>query len=250
MKRTVKLSIVLIMMACAVIILGSNVYAALSCNVDMKVAKTEYSKNDELTVNVDISNIVSERGVISFGATLGYDKDSLELVKMEGQNGWETPVLDLSYNPENGIMAITRSGLGKSDETILKLTFKVKENAKQKATITLSEIALADGTELAKVSSINKEITIKEGTNSPDPIIPEEPDTPDKPDDNNNTTIDNTIGNNGGNTNKGNTTIEDVKDGKLPQAGEANIVIIAVIGVCVIGAVALYIRAKKYGDIK
>lgn len=243
MKKAVKLSMVLVMAVCVVMILGSNVYAALSCNVDMKVAKTEYSKNDEFTVNVDISNIVSERGVISFGATLGYDKDSLELVKMEGQNGWETPVLELSYNPENGIMAITRSGLGKNDETILKITFKVKDNAKEKATVTLSEISVADGTELAKVSSINKEITIKEGTSNPDPIIPTEPDTPNKPtqpDNNNNTTIDNTIGN----------TTDDIKDGKLPQAGEANFVIISVIAVSVIGAVVLYIRAKKFSDIK
>lgn len=247
MKKTVKLSIVLIMALCVIMMLGSNVYAALSCKVDMKISKTEYVKNDEFTVNVDISNITSEKGVIAFGATLEYDKDSLTLVKMEGQNGWETPLAGGSYNEDTGIIAITRGALGKNDETVLKLTFKVKDSAKEKATIKLREVSVADGTELANVEAMNKEITIKEGTSNPDPIIPTEPDTPNNP-----TQPDN---NNNGNTNQGNnnqvnTNNEDIKEGKLPQAGEKDIFVVAIIAIAIVGAIVLYIRAKKVSDIK
>lgn len=245
MKRLMRLSLVVVMLMFIIMMLGSNVYATFNCDVDMKIAKTEYSKNDQFTISVDISNITSQKGVIAFGATLEYDKDSLTLVKMEGQNGWETPINGGSYNEDNGIIAITRGALGKNNETVLKLTFQVKETQKSKTIIKLSEVSLADGTELAKVSSISKEITIKEGTGNPDPIIPNEPETPEipnKPETPNKPTI---PGNNESNTNK-----EDIKDGKLPQAGENDIVMIAVIGISLLGAIILYIRAKKFSDIK
>ena len=112
MRKIVKLALVLCM---TIFIIGNTVYAALSCKVSVQASQTEVSKNEEFTVDFNLSNIQSQRGIISIGATLEYDKDSLELVKMEGKNGWETPTEGASYNATNGKIAITISGLGKKD---------------------------------------------------------------------------------------------------------------------------------------
>jgi len=79
MKKVIRISLILLMAIC----ISGNVYAALKCNIDMKIEESEYNKGDTFTVHVNISNIESERGVISFGGTLKYDKDSLKLEKME-----------------------------------------------------------------------------------------------------------------------------------------------------------------------
>ena len=83
MKKIVKLSIIMLVITICMV---GNTYAALSCEVNMKANKTEISKNDEFTVDVDVSSIQSERGIISLGATLEYDKSSLELEKILGKH--------------------------------------------------------------------------------------------------------------------------------------------------------------------
>ena len=202
-----------------------TVNAAFTCKVSMQMEKTEFKKGDEFTVDIKMSDIQSERGVISLGATLEYDKDSLTLVKMEGQNGWESPSVGSSYNEANGKIAITRNGLGKNDETIFKITFKVKEETKKNLLITLRNISLADGTSPLSVKQVYKNITIQEGTDNPVPNP--------TPDDNDNQlpVIPDT----------NNTNNDIAPDEKLPQTGVSNTLVgvglattIAIAGGCFI----------------
>ena len=51
MKRVVKLSLVLLITICMI----GSVYAALSCNVSLQASKTEVSKNEEFTVDVNVT---------------------------------------------------------------------------------------------------------------------------------------------------------------------------------------------------
>ena len=232
MKKIVKLSLVLLMTIC---IMG-NVYAALSCNVSVQTAKSEYSKNEQFTVDVNIANIQSDRGIISLGATLDYDKNSLTLVKMEGKNGWETPSSGASYNEANGKIAITRNGLGKNNETVFTITFKVKEQSKQNLAITLKDITVADGTTPAKIATTYKNITIKEGTVNPNP----QPGT-DDPNKNQTTTP-------GSNTSKNtikNSNKNAVKSGSLPKAGSLGAIAIIPVVIIAIVAVILFIKMKR-----
>lgn len=221
MKKILSLVLLLIIMMS----IAGTVNAAFTCNVSMQMEKAEFKKGDEFTVDINISNIQSERGVISLGATLEYDKDSLTLVKMEGQNGWETPAVGSSYNENNGKIAITRSGLGKNDETIFKITFKVKEETKKNLLITLRNISLADGTSPLSVKQVYKNITIQEGTDNPVPNP--------TPDDNDNQlpVIPDT----------NNTNNDIAPDEKLPQTGVSNTLVgvglattIAIAGGCFI----------------
>ena len=197
--------------------------------VSMQMEKTEFKKGDEFTVDINISDIQSERGVISLGATLEYDKDSLTLVKMEGQNGWESPSVGSSYNEANGKIAITRNGLGNNNETIFKITFKVKEGAKKNILITLRNITLADGTSPLSVEKVYKNITIQEGTDNPVPNP--------TPDDEGNTlpVIPNT----------NNTVTNDIApDKKLPQTGVSNIILVVGIVATLTVAVVCFVKMR------
>lgn len=160
MKKIIMSSFILILTVCMM----GNVYGAFSCQINMEVSKTQVSKNDEFTVDVKITNIQSERGVISFGGTLEYDKDSLTLVKMEGQNGWETPSQGSAFNEKNGKIGITRNGVGKNNETIFKMTFQVKETNKQNLVVSLKDLVISDGTVPFKISNVSQTITVTDKT--------------------------------------------------------------------------------------
>lgn len=171
MKRIAKLSIImLLMMVCLTV----NVYAKPNCTINMATNQTEVSKGKEFTIDVNLSNIQSERGIIAIEATLEYEKDCLTLSKMEGQNGWDTPIKDLSYNESNGKLVIDKKGLAKNDETILKITFVVNDTNKKNTTVSLKNIIVADGTAPATISNALTNVTIKEETN-PNPDEGEKP---------------------------------------------------------------------------
>ena len=160
MKKLITFSFVFIIVVCYL----GNVYAALNCKVSMQASKqSEVVPEEEIVVDVNVSDIQSDTGIITFSAILEYDKNSLDLVKMEGKNGWETPADGTSYNSSNGKIAITRSGLGKSAETIFTLTFKVKKESKQNLIVTLSNISLADMDGLAKIENATQEIKVSNG---------------------------------------------------------------------------------------
>lgn len=169
MKRKIlKISILLLL----ILSVMSTVYAAeLKCNVTIVTNKTEMPKGEEFSVDVKVSNIQSERGVISFGATLEYDKDSLELVRFEEGGKWDTPEVNSSYNAENGKIAITRAGLGNSDETIFTMIFKPKEGSKENPEINLKDVMVANGIEtpVRLENAITKTIKVVAASATPTP---------------------------------------------------------------------------------
>lgn len=234
MKKIVKLSLVFIIVC---IMMIGHVYA-MGCNATIESTKTQFEKNEEFTLNFSISNIQSERGVIALTAVLDYDKNSLTLVKMEGQNSWETPADGASYNSQNGKIAITRGGLGKQNEVVFKMTFKVKPEAKQNLTIALKDVAIADGNETAKFETVKKDITIKEANtdnssnnNGQTNITP------------GTTTNNNTGSNNSGSSNKvANKTDTSKSKSKIPQTGTNDIVLISI---GMVGAVAIVFCGTK-----
>ena len=214
-RKIITLSLILV-----IVTLVSNVYAVSKCKVDLKTDKSEYNKNDEFTVNVNLSDIQDEKGIIAVGGTLEYDKNSLELVKMEAQGKWTKP----SYNEANGKFATDRdNSYATKDETLFKITFKVKEESKKDITITLKDISASNGKEDIKTDNVSKVITIKNAT---------VPDT--KPGDNND-------GNNAGNNASNNNSIY---NNKIPQAGENNTMIIFCIIILIAIATTYFIKIK------
>ena len=240
MKTIVKLSLIILLI---IVCFTGVVYAASSCNISLETTKTEFNKNEEFSVDVKISNIQSERGFIALEAVLEYDKSSLTLIEMEGQNKWSSPIKDLSYNEATGKLVIDKNGLAKTDEVILKLKFKVNENSKDTARITLKDIKASDATTPVEIAVANKNITIKGGSTTP--IIPVDPDptpdpTPDPaptpnpdtkpqvPSTNTNTSTDNTISNN-----------------KIPKTGTNTEIVIGSIVVILAAGIIFGIKLKK-----
>lgn len=215
MKKILKLGIVFLIIY---MIMIGNVYA-MECKTSIELQKTEFKVNEEFKVDFCISDIESNRGVISLQATLEYDEDSLTLIKMEGKNGWETPAEGASYNKENGKFAITRSGTNKNDEVILSITFKVKENAKQNPSINLKDISIADGDGMAKFAKISKTITVKNGTETPSTNKP---------------------------TTNDNDPDKTISNGKLPQTGDTiNFVVVAVFIVAIIISTYSFVKIRE-----
>lgn len=253
MKKIIMSSFILILTVCMM----GNVYGAFSCEMNMKTSKTQVSKNDEFTIDVNIANIQSERGVISFGGTLEYDKDSLTLVKMEGQNGWETPSNGSAFNEENGKIGITRNGVGKNNETVFKMTFQVKEASKSNLVVSLKDMVISDGTVPFKISNASETITLVAGTSKPIPDAGTDNKNPNNSTNNINhntgtssnanlgkNTTTNTMGKNT-NTVKnidGSTT---VKTGVLPKAGITNDVMIIGISLMVLAAGIFFLKMKR-----
>ena len=95
-----------------IVSLLSNVYAA-SCNVNLQPSKIETTVNKEFVVDVVLSNIQDNKGMIALTATLDYNKNDLTFVKIEGQNSWKP-----SYNEENGMIAAEREDYTTNNEQV------------------------------------------------------------------------------------------------------------------------------------
>ena len=169
MKNVVKIIlIVLVIMS-----LCTTVQAVGNCKIDLQPVKAEVKKGDEVAINVNISNIKAEKGIIAMTATIEYDKNSFEFVKVEGKK-WTTPF----FNEENGKLAVDCNDYTTSDETMFEIVFKVKETNTIKKTITIKDIVLSNGIEDINTTNASTTISVRN-----DSVTPVPPDT-DNPDEN------------------------------------------------------------------
>lgn len=232
MKKLMSLSLILVIMMTLV----TNVYAASSYKLALKPNKREISKGDEVTVSVNLSGIQDEKGLIALGATLEFDEESLELVKMNEKGEWSKP----TYNEVNGKLVTDRNGYATENETAFTMTFKVKEESKESLKIVLSNITASNGNEDIKIEDINTTISVKDGTGN---ILP--------PDEDNNNTNDPFISEEPTGTNQikdgditsNNTTTE--KD--MPDTGSSNL-IITLVTIAGVATIVSFVRMKKANE--
>lgn len=236
MKKIISLTLILVVMMTLI----SNVYAASSYKLSLEPSKSEVSKGEQFTVDVKISDIQDENGIIALGAKLEYDETSLELVEMQGVGKWSSP----SYNELNGEFATDRNGNTIGNETIFRITFKVTEQSKQDFEISLKNISASNGNEDIKIEDVKTEMSLKNTTSNPDDIIPTNPnenntndpfisiDDPETP---------NGVGNNISNGTLTNQTI--------PDTGSSNSMLAVLIGVAGILAVVSFVRMRKNEEI-
>lgn len=265
MKKLMLFSLVLLSVICII----TSVYAAGSFSVTVQTNKNEFSKNEEFTVEFNLSNMQVSEGIITMNATLEYDKDSLTVVNTEGQNGW-----GVTYNDATGILFLDNSALIKDNGGFLKVTFKVKENSKANLTIGLKDITASGGEGDIIVANVEKTIVIKtdstdNGNNNGDNNNGGNNNGGNNNGSNNNGN-NNGSNNNGGNNNSNNngnnnsnnnnnsnsnnnnsnkisntnTENNTIASGKLPQTGEGNIALIVCIGLVIACSVISYIKMK------
>ncbi len=253
MKKVIKIGAVLLIMLSIL----TNAYAA-SCTITVQPSNSKVETNKEFSVDVVLSNIQDEKGMITFTARLEYDHTNLTFKKIEGQNGWNP-----AYNEENGKIAAERAGgYTKSDETVFRVTFLANGAVNETPKITLTDIVFSNGKEDIDVTAASTTVTIidsdsgnqggnqggNEGGNQGGNQGGNEGGNEGGNQGGNEGGNEggnqggNEGGNEGGNqnTNKVDTSI---KDGKLPQTGDMNILLI-VIAVAIALVVGLFIKIK------
>ena len=215
MKKIITISLIMLVLVSTL----TNIHAA-SCTVTLQPSNGKVESNKEFTVDVNLSNIQDEKGMITFTARLEYDHTNLTFKKIEGQNGWNP-----AYNEENGKIAAERAGgYTKDNETVFTVTFLANGAVNANPNITLTDIVFSNGTEDIDVTIASTTITIIEVENQ------------------GGNQGENQGGNQGGNQNT-NRVDTSIKDGKLPQTGEMDTLLIA-IAVASVLVVGFFIKIK------
>lgn len=157
MKKFVTLSLTLVLIFMVI----TNVYAVSSFKVSMEASKDELTKNEEFTVEVKISDIQDEKGIIAMGGEIEYDKDSLTLVKVEqGSENWAKP----SYSENSKKFAMDRDARGKDDEILFKMIFTVNEESTKKPEISLKNIVGSNGSDDIEIGDVKFSVNVKDGS--------------------------------------------------------------------------------------
>lgn len=245
MKKVIGLSLIFLIVICTM----TTVYANTTGKVNLITAKNEYNKGDKIVVEVKLSDLKTTNGIIAFGATLKYDKNSLEYKKMEGKNGWVTP----SYYSETGIFATDNADYVKKDGTVIEITFEVKNNSVKNIPIELTNIEVGDGSDkngLFTMPDAKTTLKIKGGTTNTKPGTGDNntgSTTNPSKDKSPTTTV---TPDNKQDTDKKQTTsklpVGDsiVSDKKLPQTGNNNFIILTLLGIAIISAIAFFVKIK------
>lgn len=201
MKRLTIFATILLSVICIM----TSVYAAGTFNITAQTRENEFNKNSEFTMEFTLSGMQVGEGIITIGATLEYDKDSLEIVRTEGQNGWK-----MTYNDDTRIVFLENDALIKDNGALFTITFKVKESSKPNLTIKLKDITAGGPGEDISALNVEKAIVIKTddsnngGNNSDDNNNGDNSNGGNGSEDNNNGNNSNGNNNNGNDNNQGN----------------------------------------------
>lgn len=205
MEKLKKISLVITMLMLLGCMFISKSYAEIKCNVSLFASNSEIvSPGDELSIYAKISNVEATKGIIAIGGVIDYDKDSLTLVSVTGENGWSNPF----YNESNGKITTVKNDFAKADEVVIKMTFRVNGNASNNAWISLDNVQISDGNEENNIGGNAITISIR-AKNTSTPTQPENPSNPTTP--TNQTTPTNST--TPGNSSSGNTTPSNPRKG-------------------------------------
>lgn len=170
-----KKKIGILMLTIMIILIGTITLNAADATATLKTDKTQAYKGDSFTVTV---NVACEEGINGLQAKFSYDENRLELTEstVVDTSKW----VNLGENPNLEIIHNSSETAKTAD--IVKLTFKVKENAELgTAQITVSDIVVDSdaGTDSTKQIG-TKEIQVKivEKTAEPGDNEPQQPTEP------------------------------------------------------------------------
>lgn len=173
MKKMTKIILIVIIIILSMIELANKAKAIEETDGSIKLeCEEKIEAGKTITINVSLCDI--NKNVDTVIAMIEYDKDIFEEPvedDMNPINNWSYPI----YNDENGMFLIEKTGGTTTDETIMSIVLKVKENVTQKTTtVKLTDIEVAGlGIDLA----LNKtsEIQIGKAEEPEEPEVPIEP---------------------------------------------------------------------------
>lgn len=138
MKKTLKIILIVILALCIMVPVMATDEIASSLSTSQK----EVKRGEKVTIILQLNNLPTSNTKALEGK-ISFDSSKLELINNENLNNWIT-----TLSTDGTGMASYKTGSSSSDEQILKLTFKVKENAELgDTTISISnaQMALEEG---------------------------------------------------------------------------------------------------------
>ncbi len=133
-----------------------NVYA--NDEMQLEISKTELNPGDELTVSVNFNT--DRTPIYVYTAKLTYDEEIFEVIEkddFEEQENWS----EITYNKINNKFAITNKTGDESSNKVLKIKFKVKDNAKAgETTISLNNASVSNSTDHVILNGAKANVTI------------------------------------------------------------------------------------------
>jgi len=230
-----KICIVSVLIILSIVSIVGTVYAA-SAEVTMKSSVKECKKEEEVTFEVKLSNIDSEKGIIALGGTILYNKDELEFKGISNARNWSA-----SYNSDTGKFIADRSDRTKESETVFTITFKAIAEEKNNVNVTLSDLEASGGDGAIKIYNASASVDIKS--------TEQKPENTDKP-------TNNTEKGENENTNTGNSTSsldknsENMASGSIPQTGSRIgtpiiPIIMVFIFLAIVASLSTYLKLSK-----
>lgn len=173
MKKMTKIILIVIIIIISMIELVNKTEAIEETDGSIKLeCEEKIEAGKTITINVSLCDI--NKNVDTVIATIEYDKDIFEEPVEDDfnpVNNWSYPI----YNDENGMFLIEKTGGTTTNETIMSIALKVKENVTAKTTtVSLTDIEVA-GLGIDLVLNKTSEIQIGKPEEPIEPIEPEEP---------------------------------------------------------------------------
>lgn len=207
-----------------------TVKAVESFKTNLVTNNEDIKKGEEVEVTLSFENFQDiNKGLNAYKATLEYDSNVFEKVTIndfESLNSWQ----EFLYNENNHeFVAIKKSG-SKSDEDIIKVKLRAKQNIKPGQTIIkVKDVVTSEGKKDIFVGESQVLVNLMEQQNSQNPVVP---------------------GDSGENNNSqgNNSDLDNLLDGKLPQTGVSSIflpILLIIEILLVIIAINSYIKMKK-----
>lgn len=149
-KITIFLTTFLLILICATTSLAAD-------KMNIQASKTELNTGDEFTISVNFES--QKENIYAYTAKLVYDQNVFEVIDkddFEGQENWS----DITYNSNNNKFALINKK-GEKSENILKINFKVKDDAIPGETaININSASASDSTETIKLDGAETTVNI------------------------------------------------------------------------------------------
>lgn len=137
MKKIIKIIFNIILF----IILNSNVYAS-SIRIKMDISQKEISQN-EIQVQVSIANLEEiEEGINAYSGELNFNKDELELVEINSEEGWNMPIYNKEKSADGKIKIVATANQFVKDKKIFNVIF-YKKSKKSDYNIQINDLEVA-----------------------------------------------------------------------------------------------------------
>ena len=128
--------------------------------VKMDLLGTQFKEGETIDILVKIQDINLPNGIVAFSTMLEYDDEVFEEPIISSAGHWQQPIM-----VENLIQSVTENMEDiKGEQEVIKLTFKIKDQAKLGNTkICLKEFEVSDGENTIGSEAIEKQIKIIDG---------------------------------------------------------------------------------------